>query len=134
MSSRNYDILVLEDDPDWIDKLRAYLHGYRVSAARTLGEAYDLLQKQGFDLAIVDISLVPNLATDEKGLRFVEGLRQIEFLRDLKIIIVTAYRTTDRIRQAFREYDVYDFLDKGSLTSQEFRKIVAQALGEEAAT
>lgn len=129
MSQQSFHILVLEDSDDWIDKLTSYLHGYRVTAARTLSEAVGLLQGDAFDLAIVDISLVLDDPSDEKGLRFVSALRQTEFLRNMKIIIVTAYRTSERIRVAFKEYDVHDFLDKGSLNPREFRKIVAEALG-----
>lgn len=131
MSQHNFHILVLEDSEDWIDKLTSYLDGYRVTAAKTLSEAVGLLQRDPFDLAIVDISLVTDDPTDEKGLHFVSALRETNFLRDTKIIIVTAYHSPERIRLAFHHYDVFDFLDKGSLTSQSFRKVVAEALGIE---
>jgi CheY-like chemotaxis protein len=68
---------------------------------------------------------------DEKGFRFVSGVRQTRPLQDLKIIIVTAYPTTERTRVAFREYNVHDFLDKGALTSHQLRETVAEALGLE---
>jgi CheY-like chemotaxis protein len=129
MSQQNFHILVLEDSDDWIDKLKSYLYGYKVTIAKTLSEAVGLLQANSFDLAIVDISLVLDDPGDEKGFRFVSALRQTEFLRNMKIIIVTAYRTSERIRVAFKEYDVHDFLDKGSLDPREFREIVAEALG-----
>ena len=130
MSQQNFHILVLEDSEDWVDKLTTYLDGYKVTAARTLGAAAGLLQgAESFDLAIVDISLVLGNPDDENGFRFVSGVRETKPLRDLKIIIVTAYRSSERIRQAFRHYEVFDFLDKGSLTRQSFRTVVAEALG-----
>jgi two-component system response regulator PilR (NtrC family) len=131
MSQHNFHILVLEDSADWVDKLTSYLEGYRVTVARTLSEAFGHLQGDPFDLAIVDISLVTDDPTDEEGLRFVSALRETSFLRDTKIIIVTAYHSSERIRLAFHHYDVFDFLDKGSLTPQSFRKVVAEALGTE---
>lgn len=129
MASQRARILLLEDDADYVDTLNGYLKDeYDVYSAASLNEARKLLDRQTFHLAIVDISLVLGDSRDEKGFLLVEELRTTEILRDISIIIVTAYPSEERIRKAFKDYKVHDFIDKITLVPQEFKREVAEAI------
>ena len=121
-------ILLLEDDIDYVDTLVGYLDEYEVYTAATLREARKLLDQQTFHLAIVDISLVLGDSRDEKGFCLIEELRTTEILRDMSIIIVTGYPSEERMRKAFKDYRVHDFIDKMTLEPKEFKREVAEAI------
>jgi response regulator RpfG family c-di-GMP phosphodiesterase len=131
MAGQKARILLLEDDEDYVDTLKGYLEDdYEVYPAASLRKARKLLDQQTFHLAIVDISLVLGDSRDEKGFRLIEDLRTTEILRDMSIIIVTAYPSEERMRKAFKDYRVHDFIDKMTLDPTEFKKEVADAIAE----
>lgn len=129
MTRQKARILIIEDDVDYVDTLEGYLKDdYEVHSAESLREARSLLEWNAFHLAIVDISLVLGDSSDEKGFRLIEELRTTEILRDMSIIIVTAYPSEERVRKAFKDYRVRDFIDKMTLDPKEFKKEVAEAI------
>jgi DNA-binding NtrC family response regulator len=131
MTSEKPRILLLEDEQQWVDMLSRYLEDdYEVCPAMSLDEAEDWLERESFRLALVDIRLIAHDSEDESGFVFIEELRTREILRDMSLIIVSAYGTVERARKAFREYKVHDFIDKGTLDPQEFKRIVADAIAE----
>lgn len=131
MIERRPRILFLEDEKDWIDVLTSFLpDDYEIEPALSLSDAMELLNTRAFDLAIVDISLISGAHEDEKGFHFIEELRTTKTLRDMSIVILTAYSTVERLRRAFRDYGVFDFIDKGTLDPEEFRRTVAEAIDE----
>lgn len=131
MTSDKQRILLLEDEQQWIDILSGYLKDdYEICPATSLGEAEDWLYRGTFRLAIVDIRLIAHDTKDESGFRFIEEVRTREILRDMSLIIVSAYGTVERARKAFKDYKVHDFIDKGSLTPLEFKRTVADAIAE----
>jgi CheY-like chemotaxis protein len=133
-AKRNPRILLLEDDKEWIDMIRGYLeenNSYDVYHATSLEEAERLLKKlEPFHLAVVDISLVLGDSKDEQGFEFIEEVRTKEILRDVSIIVVTAYPTTERVRKAFKDYKVHDFIDKMSLVPSKFKNEVDEAIAD----
>ncbi|MBQ2579906.1 MAG: response regulator [Lachnospiraceae bacterium] len=56
MADKVYTILIAEDDADIVELLKLYLEnaGYHVLAAGDGVEAYDLLQHNDVDLALLD--------------------------------------------------------------------------------
>jgi response regulator RpfG family c-di-GMP phosphodiesterase len=131
MKERRTRILILEDDEDYVDTLEGYLkEDHDVYSASDLDEAQKLLGQQTFHLAIVDISLVLGDSKDEQGFDLIEDLRATEILRDMSIIIVTAYPTEERVRKAFKRFRVHDFIDKMTLDPKEFKQEVANAIAD----
>ena len=59
MADKVYTILIAEDDADIVELLKLYLEnaGYHVLAAGDGVEAYDLLQHNDVDLALLDIMM-----------------------------------------------------------------------------
>lgn len=137
MSITRPRILLMEDREDWIHLVTMLLkQDYDVLAAKSIAEAERLLGTSVFHLAIIDISMVPGDPTDEQGLQLVRDLRSTEILRDMSIIILSAYATVEeaetpeRVRVAFRDYKVKDFFDKGRFDQEEFRQSVAEAIAD----
>lgn len=131
MAEKKAQILLLEDDEDYVDTIKGYLEDdYEVFPAASLKEAQRLLGAKTFHLATIDISLVLADSRDEKGFRLIEEIRTTEILRDMSVIVVTAYPSEERMRKAFRDYRVHDFIEKMTLDPQEFKKEVADAIAE----
>ncbi len=124
-------ILHLEDDPDWIEIVRDSLKGYNVHSARTLEEAFDLYKGANFDIAILDISLIPGDSQDDQGEFLLNALEGLSILPGKRIIILSAYLTgsyQDRTRKYFKHYRVMDAIPKQYFDSKEFRKLVKDAI------
>jgi CheY-like chemotaxis protein len=130
-------ILLLEDRDDWTHLVSLLLRDdYDVIPARTLEDARQLVATSAFHLAIVDISLIPEDEFDEQGLQLIADLRATEILRDMSIIVLSAYpevegaETPERWRVAFRDYNVVDFFNKNRFDKEEFKRTVAEAVAE----
>lgn len=125
-------ILLLEDELQWIEVLSEYLSDdYEVCAARSITEAKLWLERRDIELALVDIRIISDDWIDESGFQFIEELRTREPLRDMSLIIISAYGTVERARKAFRDYKVDDFIDKGTLDPRELRATIAQLVAED---
>ena len=117
-------ILVVDDDP----ALHEIIQGGLAGQAHTLSHAYDgeqgidLLARESFDLAIVDLIL-----PDMDGVGFLDRLRSTH--PDLRTIIITAHGTPDAVVSALRQR-VSDFLVK-PFDLSELRAAISGALDED---
>ncbi len=84
MEEKKYTILVAEDDPDIVELLKLYLEnaGYMVLSAEDGMAAYELLQKNPVDLAILDI-MMPRM----NGFELTKKIRET---KNLPILILSA--------------------------------------------
>lgn len=134
MTQRRKKILHLEDDPEWVEIVRNALNGYTVYGAHNLKEATKIAAKKNFDLAILDISLIPGDSQDDKGERFLKALEGIPLLPGKRIIILSAYllgSNQDRTRKYFRYYKVLDAIPKQRFDSKELKEVVDSAFKPE---
>lgn len=128
--SRHIRILHLEDDPEWIDIVRKALSGFVIRSARTLEEAFELYKDTDFDLAILDISLIPDDSQDAQGELLLKGLEGLSILPGKRIIILSAYLSganQDRMRRYFKFYKVLDAVPKQKFDPKEFRRTIEVA-------
>ena len=81
-------IMLVEDEPDIREEIAEYLGfcGYDVTTAADGKEALSQLTAQPVDLVIAD-ELMPNLT----GLQLLARLRAMDQLRDMPVIIVSAW-------------------------------------------
>lgn len=129
MNGKKPRILHLEDEPGWTRKVEEYLaEKYDVIATASLPHAKDLLSKEDFDLAIVDISLVPQEGSDTGGFQFVSYVRSSDLWLDLPIVILTGYDSMEKMRVAFKEFRVSDFLAKDKIDRRDFQTFITQAI------
>ena len=125
-------VLILEDDPLWQRTLLNVLEPQvaHVAAAANLPEALDLLDRRYFNVALVDFSLQPGDPKDEQGMTFLRQLYERDLAETVRSIILSAYGTNKKIRDAFRDFRVVDFLEKGDFSASALVCTVKQALAE----
>ena len=122
-------ILHLEDEPLWALKVNEYLGDKNdVVVTPSLAYAKDLLTKEDFDLALVDISLISQTGSDTQGFQFLSFVRSSDLWVDLPVVILTGYDNMERMRTAFKEFRVFDFLAKDKMERERFQQIVSQAI------
>jgi CheY-like chemotaxis protein len=134
MTPRRIKILHLEDDPEWVEIVRSALKGYTLYSAHNLKEAAKIATRKKFDVAVLDISLIPGDSQDDKGERFLKALEGIPLLPGKRIIILSAYllgSNQERTRKYFKYYKVLDAIPKQKFDSLEFKEIVDSALNSE---
>ena len=97
-ASRDYQILITDDDPDCREALREIMEpeGFHTLLASSGEEAIDIAQSQAVHLALLDMHM-PTLT----GLETLRMLRQICAL--LPCILITADVTESLIREACQE-------------------------------
>jgi len=100
MTNTRHKILVVDDLPDWRATLGGLLEdaGYDVQVAESSIAALTLLKTDHFDLAVLDMRLDE---TDESNIEGLDLAAEIkEHWPAIKVIIITAYSTTDTTRRA----------------------------------
>ena len=127
---KNARILVLEDDKLWRDTIQNVFESLadHIALASSLAEALDLADKRYFNVAVVDWSLCPGDAGDAQGIEFLRQLRARGVDETIRCVILSSYGTVRRVRDAFRDFDVTDFVDKREFTEQNLVAAVQQAL------
>lgn len=124
-------ILIIEDDKKWRKRLKLILEkeGYAVSTVSNFAGARDILGSCTFDLVTVDICL------SEPGDDEAEIGPEWEILLSLigrsRGLVISGYATPKRVRDAFKQHQVIDFIEKGCFNFQDFREIVRQVLSRE---
>jgi CheY-like chemotaxis protein len=120
-------ILLVEDERVWRRKLRKILEreGYKVETAASYGEALGRLCKESFRLVVTDLRLGPKEhQKDYGGIALLDDAAE----RQIPTIVVTGYGTVQLARRAYEDYDVLQFLSKGTFEARRFIEIVRQAL------
>lgn len=126
----SYNILVVEDTPDWRGKLVGYLieeGEYNVVEAHNYKTATELLYKDPYDVVLLDLRLIDWDERNEQGMQLLCELDSIAELNGTQAIVITGYATRQRMRVAFRDHQVVDFIEKQRFDPQEFKATVLQA-------
>ncbi|MCG8353067.1 MAG: CHAT domain-containing protein [Chloroflexales bacterium] len=121
-------ILVVEDSPNWQAELPQILqsvgHSIKVHLEADFDSACQSTADQPYDLAIVDLALLGATSegqdTGHLGMELLHDLRSSRYNRHCGLIVLTGYPTTARIRQALRDYNADDFIEKNDFDSQQF--------------
>ena len=89
-------VLVVDDEQNFVSLLDWFLtkRGYEVRTALNGEEALELIEKASPDLALIDIRMGPM-----DGLSLLDEVKQR--LPEIKVIMMTAYPTSDSRRHAF---------------------------------
>ena len=99
-------VLILEDEASLREILSIVLEefGYEVEEASTLQEGLEKVERECFDLALVDLRL-----PDGSGMELVRKLKRER--RETEVIIITAFASTETVKEAI-ELGVYDYVEK----------------------
>ncbi len=125
-------VLLLEDDPLWVDTVREVVapHVRAFHAATSLAEAEALVKAHFFTIAIIDISLTDGDPKDSQGMRFLQMLAEHNLGDVVSAVILSAYGDMGRQRAAFRDFHVADFLSKADFSPSELLGAIARALAD----
>ena len=123
-------VLIVEDKATWRKLYQKVLEkeGYQVWTAGSLSEALDLLERRFFHLAIVDVRLVDDRPGNQDGIEVVKRIAQAG--EGTRAIIITAFGTIQMTRDAFKQYQVFEFMEKQTHDQARFCQVVEQAVEE----
>ncbi|MDB5915713.1 MAG: two component, sigma54 specific, transcriptional regulator, Fis family, partial [Ramlibacter sp.] len=118
-------VLVVDDEPDLrtLYELTLLREGYRVEAAGTLQEAWQLLEGRKFDAVITDMRLPDGL-----GLELLRDMAQQQ--RTERCVVITAHGSAENAVEALKA-GAFDYLTK-PVDLKQFRSVVASAILETA--
>jgi two-component system response regulator PilR (NtrC family) len=116
-------VLVVDDEPDLrtLYELTLLREGYRVDAAGTLAEAWQLLEDRRFDAVITDMRLPDGL-----GLELLQRMAAQQ--RSERCIVMTAFGSAENAVEALKA-GAFDYLTK-PVDLKQFRTVVASAIQE----
>jgi ActR/RegA family two-component response regulator len=120
-------VLIVEDEATWRKLYKKVLgkEGYRIWTAGSLSAALNLLDRHFFHVAVIDIRLVDNQPGNQDGIEVVKRISQAD--EGTRAIIITAFGTIQMTRDAFKEYDVFEFMEKQTHDKARFCQVVEQA-------
>ncbi len=127
--SKSWRILVVDDEPTWQRRLSRILREINctVVTAGNYEQGENLLTDFDFDLVTIDLNL-------DKSTQYADGLELVLRIREvfgnyMPVIIITGTGSLEEQRRSFKEYNVFDFIQKAKLDLEEFQKIVIEAIG-----
>lgn len=141
----DFRILVVEDHPGWLDALKDYLQHRLKSAspdthagavvvdgASTYADAMRYIQKETYDLIIVDLGLNGNSPAPEdinhQGMDLLRVIRQSPYNRDCALLVISGQQDITSVSQALSIYRVHAFLEKTDFKSHDFLEIARAAI------
>ncbi len=125
-------ILIVENDPLWQELLQDPLqHDYDLTVVSNKAEAEAALEaaratNQPFQVVTVDIGLTAN-ASSLDGEEILAVINQ--YHRYTKCIVVSGHDQvgTTRLRNYFKQFDVFDYMAKANFDLERFRQIIDAA-------
>lgn len=118
------DVLIVEDDPDYVVLLQHLIDRPPFAATLTVApsarEALRLIRAQAFDLALVD-----QLLPDGEGLRVIARMRELR--PDLPAVMITAHGD-ERLAVDVMKAGAYDYLRKDDLNADSVGRLLRHVL------
>lgn len=107
-------VLAVDDDEEWRSLLSEILPvgEFLVETAASAAEATAALQRSFFHLLTLDIRLQDADESNVEGFELLRELAASGQNEAMKIIVLSAFGTEQQLREAFRDYDVMDFVNK----------------------
>jgi DNA-binding NtrC family response regulator len=130
--ARQYHILVVEDEERWReDVFREALEdgGYQVVTSSSYDEAVAAMDRQVFDLVVIDVNLT-NVSGNRDGVRVLERMATLGHRS--QAIVVSGSKTWTVAEESVRKFYPVAFLDKTTFDVAEFVTLVSDALTEPA--
>ncbi len=119
-------ILVVDDNESVCDIYRNMLlgQGYEAEVASTGQEALDLLEKDTFDLILLDI-MMPQM----DGLHILDLIKSNKESENIKIVMLTAL-SDEHTKDQAKKYGATDYIVKSEHDMQETLSIISRALSK----
>ena len=125
---REVKVLVVDDDPNTVDLMSAYLSRPGYSVLRAFGgqEGIELTQRHLPDVVVLDL-----LMPDVGGIEVVEALKRNEATAQIPVIVVASRQFSSDDREQLNRH-VLSVVDKGGLARERFLGEVRRAFGRPA--
>jgi CheY-like chemotaxis protein len=136
MAHEEGKILLVEDQHEWRMELQRLLlknpapFTYLIKTAETLQKASDLLKHHTYDLVLLDLRLKDWEEGNFDGWELMDILAKSKDDACTQTIIVSAYGEPEHVREGFKKYHIFDYIDKKRLDENDFRKSVADAVAK----
>ncbi len=126
--STSWRVLVVEDELTWQKRLTRILR--EINCTATIAGSYDeaeiYLANAEFDLVTIDLNL-------DTSTQYADGLELILQIRRtlgprFPLIIITGTGNMEEQRRAFKDHNVFDFIQKARLDFEEFQTTVLEAI------
>lgn len=90
MDSKNKKVLIIDDDPDYVEGIQSILEkaGFEVEAAYNPKDGFETLQSKSFDLLLLDIMM----GRGAEGVMVARKISQDPKLREIPTLIITGIR------------------------------------------
>ncbi len=124
--SKQGRILVVDDEKKWGKELAETLRreGFSADAVENVSQALEHLSSTMYHIVVLDI----RLPSSSEGIDLLEELDRRGLKEATKVIMHSGYGTLEQMRQAFKDYDVADFVPKTN--SETFLKSVQQVFAQ----
>jgi CheY-like chemotaxis protein len=131
--ARQGRILILDDLRKWREQLVEMLkrNGFYADSVATAAEALEVLNKTHYHVLVLDIRMDRDDPGNKDGIILLGELDKRGLSEAIKVIILSAYGTQERMRLAFKDYKVVDFLSKDNFNNQVFLECLRQVFSEE---
>ncbi|MCG3153994.1 MAG: hypothetical protein DKINENOH_00585 [bacterium] len=119
--------LIVEDTLNWIKRHRLSLSelGFDCAVAHTYAEAIGLLRRQHFDIAVIDLCLTTQAEPEN-----LNGVFLLPYFveKGVPVIVVTGRGVRRLVDAMYKDFDVFEVLDKLHFDPQKFKEYVMQAV------
>jgi ActR/RegA family two-component response regulator len=119
------NVLIVEDELDWRE---IYIrnahpqHGGALRATECLTEAREAIREMAFAVAFVDIRLDPDDEQNTDGLQVLDLLTRAQ--DHTSAIMLTGHGTVEITRDAIKEFDAFEALEKAKIEPQRIQALV----------
>ena len=119
-------VLVVEDEDNWVEIYQDILtaEGFSVRVARDFGKALGELRRGFFRAVILDLCLGSQDGSNLYGVQLLESISDA----GIPVLIVTGYATPRLVKEIYRQYGVFSINEKRTFDSNEFRKLIREAV------
>lgn len=113
---------MVDDDPRWLRTVGSVLEraGFNFTSVDGITPARELLQKAFFHLIILDIQMDQSDEDNDEGMHLLAELSELNLLDSTHVVMLSAWGTLKRMREAFSRYQVVDFFIKDEFTGSKF--------------
>ncbi len=115
-------VLVVDDLERWRNAVSKILRsgGFDVDTAATRQEAAEKLKSRLYHALVLDIRMEEADKANQEGMDLFRELRQFENSNAMAVIVLSAHGTRSQMREAFRQLNATDFIDKKGFDGIEF--------------
>lgn len=118
--------LVVEDDAGWRGILEELLSdvGFRVRLCASFGEAFGLLRREHFHLAVMDLGLSGGKTPELEGYRLLQTARE----QGVPALVVSGVSAPVEIERAYEQGGIFAYVEKQSFDRRAFLRLAGEAL------